>query len=61
MRAFFLIAGVGIREGADIGDIDMRSIAPTLAKILNVSFPTAGLPPLAIFSSRQTKNGSASK
>ena len=61
MRAFFLIAGAGIREGADIGDIDMRSIAPTLAKVLNVSFPTAGLPPLAIFSGRQAKGGSAPK
>src|SRR6185312_10237443 len=33
MRAFFLASGTGIREGADIGDIDMRSFAPTLAKI----------------------------
>jgi predicted AlkP superfamily pyrophosphatase or phosphodiesterase len=48
MRAFFLIAGKGIREGADIGDIDMRSIAPTLAKVLNVSLSGADLPALEV-------------
>lgn len=61
MRAFFLISGVGIREGADIGDIDMRSVAPTLARVLNVSLPSAALPPLAAFSGKQPKTIAASK
>jgi predicted AlkP superfamily pyrophosphatase or phosphodiesterase len=61
MRAFFLISGAGIREGADIGDIDMRSVAPTLAKILKISFPTAELPPLSVFSGTQSKASAASK
>ena len=30
----------------DIGEIDVRSLAPTLAKILGLSFPTADLKPL---------------
>ena len=50
LRAFFLIAGPEIRKGANVGDIDMRSIAPTLAKVLGVSLPAAALPALAIFS-----------
>lgn len=49
MRAFFLIAGPAIRKGIDVGDIDMRSIAPTLAKALQLPFPTAELRPLDIF------------
>ena len=48
MRAYFLISGPGIREGLDIGDIDMRSIAPTLANVLGVPFPSAELKPLPI-------------
>jgi predicted AlkP superfamily pyrophosphatase or phosphodiesterase len=52
LRAFFLIAGTGIREGADVGDIDMRSIAPTLAKVLNVPLPSAELKPLAVSSGK---------
>lgn len=52
LKAVFLIAGTGIREGADVGDIDMRSIAPTLAKVLNVPFPGAELKPLAVFSGK---------
>jgi predicted AlkP superfamily pyrophosphatase or phosphodiesterase len=50
LRAFFLIAGPEIRKGANVGDIDMRSIAPTLAKVLGVSLPAAALPALDIFS-----------
>jgi predicted AlkP superfamily pyrophosphatase or phosphodiesterase len=48
LRAFFLIAGKGVRPNADLGDIDMRSIAPTLAKVLNIPFPTAELKPLNV-------------
>jgi len=49
MMAAFLIAGSGIRAGTDVGEIDMRSIAPTLAKYLGASLPSADLPPLEIF------------
>jgi predicted AlkP superfamily pyrophosphatase or phosphodiesterase len=37
MLASFLISGPGIRRNADLGQIDMRSIAPTLASWLGVS------------------------
>ena len=47
--AAFLIEGSGIRAGTDLGEIDMRSIAPTLAKYLGASLPSADLPPLEIF------------
>ena len=49
LGAFFLIAGDGIRKGLAIGDIDMRSVAPTVAKALGAAFPSADLPPLAVF------------
>jgi len=48
MRASFFIIGRGVRPGLNLGDIDMRSIAPTLAKILGASLPAADLPPLEI-------------
>jgi hypothetical protein len=34
MNAAFFIAGAGIARGRDLGTIDMRQIAPTLAQIL---------------------------
>jgi predicted AlkP superfamily pyrophosphatase or phosphodiesterase len=49
MRASFVIAGPGIKRGVSLVEIDMRSIAPTLAKVLGSSLPTADLPPLAVF------------
>jgi hypothetical protein len=49
MLASFFIAGPHIRSGADLGQIDMRSIAATLAKAIGVSLSTADLPPLPIF------------
>ena len=47
LLASFFIAGPGIPAGLNLGEIDMRSIAPTLAKLLGVSFPSADLRPLA--------------
>ena len=47
MLSLFIFAGPGIKGGG-IGEIDMRSIAPTLAHYLGVPFPSAELPPLAI-------------
>jgi predicted AlkP superfamily pyrophosphatase or phosphodiesterase len=41
MRATFMIDGPGIPKADALGDIDMRDIAPTLAKVLGVSLPSA--------------------
>ncbi len=45
MRATFMIAGPGIKA-KKLGEIDMRDIAPTLAKILDVPLPKADGKPL---------------
>ena len=45
MRATFLIMGPGVKK-ANLGEIDMRDIAPTLAKILGVTLPGAAGKPL---------------
>jgi predicted AlkP superfamily pyrophosphatase or phosphodiesterase len=49
MGSVFLLAGPGIQLG-DLGEIDMRRIAPTLAAFLGVPFPTAEMPALDLFS-----------
>ena len=49
MRASFVLAGPGIRRGVSLGEIDMRSIAPTLAKLMGGSLPLAEVPPLGVF------------
>ncbi|WP_430392230.1 alkaline phosphatase family protein [Dyella sp. 20L07] len=41
MRSTFLMAGKGVPAGKDLGDIDMRDIAPTVARVLGVSLPQA--------------------
>ena len=41
MNSSFFIAGPGISARRDLGQIDMRDIAPTLAALLNVSLPSA--------------------
>lgn len=41
MRSTFLIEGKGVPAGKDLGYIDMRDIAPTIAHLLNVSLPQA--------------------
>ena len=41
MRSTFLIAGKGVPAGRNLGSIDMRDIAPTLAALLGVSLPQA--------------------
>ena len=48
MLAAFLISGPGIRANFDLGEIDMRSIAATLAGYLHAPFSSADLPALAI-------------
>jgi predicted AlkP superfamily pyrophosphatase or phosphodiesterase len=44
MHASFFITGNGIAQVKDLGIIDMRQIAPTLAQILGVSLPAATQP-----------------
>ena len=41
MDSSFFIAGPGIAAGRDLGQIDMRDIAPTLAALLGVPLPSA--------------------
>lgn len=48
LLASFIIAGPGIAAGQDLGEIDMRAIAPTLARLMGVPFPGADLKPLDI-------------
>jgi predicted AlkP superfamily pyrophosphatase or phosphodiesterase len=48
MRAAFFIEGTGIARGRDLGLIDMRQIAPTVAQLLGVRLSAATQPPLAI-------------
>ncbi len=48
MRASFFITGNGIARHRDLGVIDMRQIAPTVAQLLNVRLPAAALAPLPV-------------
>ena len=41
MDAAFLVAGPGVPRGRDLGRIDMRDVAPTLAGLLGLALPTA--------------------
>ncbi|MEP7271847.1 MAG: alkaline phosphatase family protein, partial [Acidobacteriota bacterium] len=41
MNSAFFIAGPGVPKGKNLGQIDMRDIAPTLAGILKVRLPAA--------------------
>jgi hypothetical protein len=49
MASTFIIAGEGIAAGRNLGAIDMRNIASTLAKFIGAPFPTAERPALDIF------------
>lgn len=48
MRAAFFIAGRGIARGRDLGLIDMRQIAPTVAQLLGVRLSSARQLPLPV-------------
>lgn len=48
MRASFFALGAGIARDRDLGLVDMRQIAPTVAGILRVSMPTAKSAPLRV-------------
>jgi len=48
MLASFFIMGDGIAHGHNLGVVDMRRIAPTIAGILGASLPTAKQPRLEV-------------
>ena len=48
LRSSFMIIGPGIARGRSLGEIDMRSIAPTLAKELRIKLDGAEKPALDI-------------
>jgi predicted AlkP superfamily pyrophosphatase or phosphodiesterase len=48
MRAAFFIAGEGIARGRDLGVIDMRQIAPTLARLMDVRLASSSATPLNV-------------
>ena len=48
MRASFFVMGPHIARGRDLGVIDMRQIAPTVADILGVSLPAAKAAKLSV-------------
>ncbi len=47
MRSTFMLMGHGVARGKSLGEIDMRAIAPTLARIMKARLSGAELPPLA--------------
>jgi hypothetical protein len=49
LLASFFIAGKKIKPSVDLGEIDMRSIAATLAQAMGLKFTTADLPALPVF------------
>jgi hypothetical protein len=46
MHATLIIDGPNLPRRGSVGEIDMRAIAPTVARLLGVEFPGAGAPPL---------------
>lgn len=46
MRSSFMLMGKGVAKGKNLGDIDMRAIAPTLAKFMGAELSQADLPAL---------------
>jgi predicted AlkP superfamily pyrophosphatase or phosphodiesterase len=46
MRSAFFVVGPGVRAGRRLGEIDMRAIAPTLARLAGLTLASAALPPL---------------
>lgn len=48
MHSAFIIVGKGIAAGQQLGTIDIRQVAPTLAQYMGVSFASAQMPPLPL-------------
>jgi hypothetical protein len=44
LRSSFMLTGPGVAAGRNLGVIDMRQVAPTLARVLGVALPSAKLP-----------------
>jgi hypothetical protein len=47
MKSSFFMMGRALRLKGDLGTIDMRQIAPTLAQLMQVSFPSAEMSALS--------------
>lgn len=52
MDASFFIKGTGIAAGRDLGVVDMRQIAPTLAQVMGVTLKDADQPALPVAATR---------
>ena len=47
LRSTFMAMGPGIPKGKALGEVDMRAIAPTVAKVLGVKFDSAEVAPIS--------------
>jgi predicted AlkP superfamily pyrophosphatase or phosphodiesterase len=45
MQSTLIVAGPAMRRHGDLGEVGMRAIAPSIARILGVPLPTAKLAP----------------
>jgi predicted AlkP superfamily pyrophosphatase or phosphodiesterase len=50
LQSTFIVAGPGVARSRDLGVIDIRAIAPTLARLLGTDLPQADLPPIDLSS-----------
>jgi len=48
MRASFFVEGASIAPAKDLGIVDMRGVAPTIAKMLGLTLPEAKQPPFPL-------------
>jgi len=48
MRSTFMAMGQGVAPGRDLGEIDMRAVAPTLAAVMRASLPAAEVAAIAL-------------
>jgi predicted AlkP superfamily pyrophosphatase or phosphodiesterase len=48
MRSSFFLVGPGLPAGKNLGEVDMRTIAPTLAQLLGAKLPSAEVPALSL-------------
>jgi predicted AlkP superfamily pyrophosphatase or phosphodiesterase len=48
LHATFVACGVGVTPGTKLGEISNTQVAPTIAKVLRLEFPTATGKPLPL-------------
>lgn len=48
MRSTFMVMGSGVARGRNLGDVDMRAIAPTLATLMSSRLPNAEAAAIAV-------------